>query len=360
MIFRPRPHRRRLTLEGMEHRRVLAISEVCVAQQEPMSDALVASEQAEGEDAIVRHLVLVSHGWNSNADDWPDRMQSGIAQQLQTRPDVTANEIVTLDWSESQSTIPFAETPVGVNELWEVVTFDWRTSAATSLPTDALKNATSVGARYADQIIQRAYSTIHLIAHSAGSGLIDSLGSAVEQATPTVFTQLTFLDAFTPGNESQTFGTAVDWAEHFVDKGVLPFTNENLAQAVNIDLSIWGPSTSQDALSFGVRGHSWPWEFYLTTINQPLTSLSWGFTHSINFNTPAPPATLDGTVFVLGQAGDANDDGRFDSSDLIVMFQFGKFETGQAAVRVEGDWDGNGRFDTSDLVVVFQAGLYQA
>lgn len=343
--------------ELMEVRRVFDTSDACTS---PSTAITAAFDPAEGEDPVHRHLVMITHGWNSNAEDWPARMQNGILDQLRTLPGVQVDEVMALNWSETQESLPIASAPLGSDELWEVATLDWRDSAATPLPTAAATNAAAIGARLASQIVQRSYESVHLIAHSAGSGLIDTIVTTVEQTTPLVVTQLTFLDGFTPGQEAQTFGLSADWAEHFVDKGLLPFTNEEFARAVNIDLSIWGPSSSQDALSFGVKGHSWPWEWYLQTIQNPLTSVRWGFTHSLSFgNAPVDPK-LDGTVFILGRPGDANDDGLFDSSDLVVMFQFGKFESNVNASRVEGDWDGNQRFDTSDLVKVFQAGLYQS
>ncbi|MEZ6119974.1 MAG: FG-GAP-like repeat-containing protein [Pirellulaceae bacterium] len=58
--------------------------------------------------------------------------------------------------------------------------------------------------------------------------------------------------------------------------------------------------------------------------------------------------------------GDANLDGRFDSSDLVAIFQAGEFEDGTAGNSnwSEGDWNGDGEFDTSDLVWAFQFGVY--
>lgn len=60
--------------------------------------------------------------------------------------------------------------------------------------------------------------------------------------------------------------------------------------------------------------------------------------------------------------GDSNNDGLFDSSDLVSVFQAGKFEafqTGDATFN-EGDWNFDGVFDSSDLVFAFQSGHYHA
>jgi uncharacterized delta-60 repeat protein len=56
--------------------------------------------------------------------------------------------------------------------------------------------------------------------------------------------------------------------------------------------------------------------------------------------------------------GDVNIDGVFDSSDLVLVFQAGQYETEVDAVWSEGDWNGDGRFDSADLVAAFQDGGY--
>jgi hypothetical protein len=58
--------------------------------------------------------------------------------------------------------------------------------------------------------------------------------------------------------------------------------------------------------------------------------------------------------------GDADLDGQFDSSDLILVFQAGKYETSSEASWQAGDWSGNGEFTSDDLVVAFEDGGYEA
>jgi lysophospholipase L1-like esterase len=60
--------------------------------------------------------------------------------------------------------------------------------------------------------------------------------------------------------------------------------------------------------------------------------------------------------------GDANHDGRFDSTDLIVVFQAGEYEDGIPGNSTfeEGDWNGDGDFDSSDIILAFEAGTYVA
>jgi nitrous oxidase accessory protein len=58
--------------------------------------------------------------------------------------------------------------------------------------------------------------------------------------------------------------------------------------------------------------------------------------------------------------GDANLDSAFDSSDLVLAFQSGRYEapaTGSATWST-GDWNCDGEFNSSDLVRAFQSGSY--
>lgn len=63
----------------------------------------------------------------------------------------------------------------------------------------------------------------------------------------------------------------------------------------------------------------------------------------------------------LGVMGDVNDDGRFDSSDLLQMYQTGEYEDGVAnnSTRAEGDWNGDGDFTSADLVFALRFGRYE-
>jgi hypothetical protein len=59
--------------------------------------------------------------------------------------------------------------------------------------------------------------------------------------------------------------------------------------------------------------------------------------------------------------GDANGDGRFDSADLVQVFQAGEYEDGihLNSTFATGDWNGDFEFTSRDLVWAFQAGNYQ-
>lgn len=57
--------------------------------------------------------------------------------------------------------------------------------------------------------------------------------------------------------------------------------------------------------------------------------------------------------------GDANFDGEFNTSDFIQVFQFGKYETGEAAVWSDGDWSADDLFNSGDLVTAFASGGFE-
>jgi hypothetical protein len=55
---------------------------------------------------------------------------------------------------------------------------------------------------------------------------------------------------------------------------------------------------------------------------------------------------------------DVNLDGRFDSGDLVSLFQHGRYEV-RFATWYQGDFDGDGDFTTSDIILAFQSGEYE-
>ncbi|MCA9147648.1 MAG: DUF5050 domain-containing protein [Planctomycetales bacterium] len=58
--------------------------------------------------------------------------------------------------------------------------------------------------------------------------------------------------------------------------------------------------------------------------------------------------------------GDVNLDGRFDSQDIVAVFQAGEYEDQAVgnSTWASGDWNGDGDFSTKDLVLAFQDGGY--
>ena len=57
--------------------------------------------------------------------------------------------------------------------------------------------------------------------------------------------------------------------------------------------------------------------------------------------------------------GDADLNGQFNGSDLVIVFRAGKYETDEQAGWKTGDWDGDQDFDSNDLVIAFANGGYE-
>ena len=57
--------------------------------------------------------------------------------------------------------------------------------------------------------------------------------------------------------------------------------------------------------------------------------------------------------------GDSDLNGVFDSSDFVLVFGEGRYETGESATWGQGDWDGDQKFDSGDFVAAFANGGYE-
>ena len=66
------------------------------------------------------------------------------------------------------------------------------------------------------------------------------------------------------------------------------------------------------------------------------------------------------TIYENRLLGDVNNDGRFDSSDLVLIFAAGKYEDLEATdvAFEQGDWNGDGKFTSADLVAALSQGAY--
>jgi hypothetical protein len=189
---------------------------------------------------------------------------------------------------------------------WEIVVWDWheRTPKHNYLlePKKLLDDANEAyeaaagddthegeGIKLAKAINQYKYKHIHLIAHSAGSKLINeaaqTLSELKNQKNPErPFIHLTFLDAYTPNDEDikgdNSYGSLPDYpnhyAEHYVDKG-LAFTNAILQNAFNFDITNWKHTQEED----GFLGHDWPREWYINSITAPEFRYGYGFPLSL-------------------------------------------------------------------------------
>jgi hypothetical protein len=86
----------------------------------------------------------------------------------------------------------------------------------------------------------------------------------------------------------------------------------------------------------------------------------------LDFACSRGPIWFDGNLLDYSEqvaptpSGDVNNDGMFDSSDLLAVLQAGKYEDGRNASFDEGDWNRDGQFDSADLVLAFADGHYES
>ena len=166
---------------------------------------------------VSRNLVLVTHGWLSSADDdgeWPVLMRNQIEVQInadleQVRRD-KAVEVGHESWSHNDMDLTHISGP-DAEEIWEVVSLDWKSQARTLTPNRARVKAIHIAGNIGRMIRDYGYDSVQLIGHSAGAWLIDGIADVLD-ATQTDI-HVTFLDAFTPEGFANDLGDGSYWAE---------------------------------------------------------------------------------------------------------------------------------------------------
>src|ERR1035437_5025090 len=120
------------------------------------------------------NLVLVTHGWQPGSKV-PPQWVSDLCSNLQTR----------------------------VPSDWQVVPYFWVDQSYTpsvldviSLENSVLGNAQNIGTQIGRQIVEQGWQHVHLIAHSAGSALIQSAADAIRSENSSIVIHTTFLDPF--------------------------------------------------------------------------------------------------------------------------------------------------------------------
>jgi len=198
-------------------------------------------------------LILVTHGWN------------------------TSQERYATFWAPLRNVIR-----ARVSADWKVEAYEWTNASLTFWPDTALNRGVSLGKVLGQSIAQQDYEHVHLIGHSAGSGVIAAAARQIRMHSPSTIVHTTFLDAFpglTPslaelGSPAEAYGGYSDWADHYFSREVLPsalcglvstgFTTQlHLPLCFNLDVSRADPDYSALCLS----SHSWPTCFFRFTVD---------------------------------------------------------------------------------------------
>jgi len=227
-----------------------------------------------------RKLVLITHGWQ------PTELGSPNITMLQSMATNIRGQIDQHYSSDSCN--------------WDVSMLDWTPRAWTTFPQEAFANADEVATQayakiQARQALVGQYKTVHLIAHSAGSEVVDSLAQKLKKDMPSVIVQETLLDAYNPGGNINNYGCSADWAESYVDMRPnvpaatlllqpLDIGDENLTLtgALNFDVTQLGDATwpqvslatIDDIANFGAY-HEWPVDWYSSTIAPTSRPYGW-------------------------------------------------------------------------------------
>ena len=233
------------------------------------------------------NLVLVTHGWippweELSSPDWIADLAGAIGTKL--------NESNVSDWQAEP--------------------YYWITNAETGLnPNAALDHAKNIGTQIGRQIAEQGWQHVHLIAHSAGSALIQAAADAIRSNAPSTVIQTTFLDPFlgTDYRGLNWYGSNADWSDaydaynfwtdQFGSIVLLPnLTYGNLVNSYNVDVTwvdpnktlqpILCPSSTADSTApllnnycgtNALSSHGWPIDFYTETVFGTETNCAAGF-----------------------------------------------------------------------------------
>jgi hypothetical protein len=221
------------------------------------------------------NLVVIVHGCCSDAHDvysLKKKFSDAIGRAFSQNPPPEQWEIVIWDWHEHT---PKGLLPAAADEAYDAAAGD-----------DSRKGE---GNKLANAINQYSiYKHIHLIAHSAGSKLINEAAQTLSELknqknVEKPFIHLTFLDAYTPNDEAtkgdNSYGYLPDYpnhyAEHYVDRS-LPFTDAILENAFNFDITGWIGADKGDPRFLG---HWWPVYWYIQSITA--SEFNYGFPLSL-------------------------------------------------------------------------------
>lgn len=217
-------------------------------------------------------LIIVTHGWqplrNSSELSWLDAMTNAISRS------------------------------VSLN--WQVQAYRWQTDAR-PFPDDAIRHGARHGVALGKQLASQDWNHIHLIAHSAGSALIQAAAEIIKSVSPETVIHTTFLDPYVGLNGAgRTFyGNGADWSDNYFSKDIsdnliLPsLTEGSLTHSYNVDVTWLDPKkrvhpvycSSQSSTPAtltpcdhrAISSHSWPYDYYLGTMNSDRLNQPEGF-----------------------------------------------------------------------------------
>ncbi len=251
--------------------------------------SLVVSNPYGSAVSAAASLSVLADGANGSTP-----VQVSLAGVIVKQPNKTGLVVVTHGWVPKEYNLaPWTTPPIlpswvpsmadaiqsRVSSDWQVVAFDWALQAWTFNPDSALEAAKVEGGLLGNEIAGQSWQRVHLIAHSAGAGLIQAAADVIRLASPTTVIQTTFLDPFVGFNHGglSWYGANADWSDDYftpVDAETSPAgdtTGLPLPKAYAVDVSWVGPHyvawyVASTGGEVAVSSHGYPIDFYMQSI----------------------------------------------------------------------------------------------
>jgi pimeloyl-ACP methyl ester carboxylesterase len=242
-----------------------------------------------------RKAVVLTHGWNSDVQAWAVDMANKICDGV--------------GGTAAYSVFGYDNrlTPICSTTDWDVFVYDWSAMAATKEPFSAWGNAAERGTLLGKKLASKNYAHIHLLAHSAGSNLIDSAKKWLLGLPNKPFIHLTFFDAFDPLAQTKSrafplwlsvYGEGADWVDNYVDMRPLDAlfrtteldgTQLLMPSAYNVDVTKWDVRPAPvDAYNAALFRHAWPNVFYAQETFTPSMTYDLGYQLSLESGKSFP------------------------------------------------------------------------
>ncbi|MHB1142267.1 MAG: PKD domain-containing protein [Sulfuricaulis sp.] len=218
---------------------------------------------------MAENAVFVTHGWRDNAKPSDNPLEKGWVQLMAEQIKISLNQYP--------------------SQNWDIYIYDWEQDAAggflgcffgneNQCELHAFLKAADNGKALAPILAgNKPYKNLHLIAHSAGSNLIETLAGEMKRfyadrniALPKVHS--TFLDSYDPFAGTGSYGISADWAEQYVDARSGPFViGIDLTSVFNFEVGKLDPAVAptigENTFNYINRAHHWPIKWYLCTIS---------------------------------------------------------------------------------------------
>lgn len=154
-------------------------------------------------------------------------------------------------------------------------------------PEYAHWNAAFSGDIVARYLKKLGYKRFHLIAHSAGSNLIETVKDYLLDSDLKPEIHMTFLDPYDPPvseTEISRYGKRAEWVDNYLDTSTFAGEVSDIGDPKNTLYYGFNFDVTQSALIPDVLGlkHGWPHEFYAESITND--GFSYGFPLSLEFN----------------------------------------------------------------------------